>query len=131
MNLNKQSIKDKIIFIFYINVDGLSKQQARQGLNYFKQYYSLEKDYHDIIQFFLPIKEGETRIEMLNPGGINDNNSQEILDKLEEINDNLLAQCHTSCYHNSILFNYTLSYITTIIIQHIIHFFLCMNLHIS
>jgi len=88
MNSNKKSIKDQIIFVFYLNVNGLTRQQADSQLYEMIQNYSLIKDYTDVVQFFLPIKEGDSRIEMLNPGSINDNTYPELLEKLDDINEN-------------------------------------------
>lgn len=83
---SKVSSDDKTILIFYINVDGLSPQKSQQYI------YDIMKDYNcnsDIVHYFLPVRNQETKVECVNPKLITDSEFQEIKDRLDKYNENL------------------------------------------
>ena len=95
LNINKQSIKNKIIFIYYINVGNLSNVRAQSHMNDMMNMMSITNDYSDVIEYFIPVVDQETKIEMLNPS-LNCNNTEEIVKKLEELNETykMLVETH-------------------------------------
>lgn len=54
---------DKIILAYYINIGSMSSEETQQVM---KNFQNEIKD-PEMIQYFIPIREGETRIECVYP----------------------------------------------------------------
>jgi hypothetical protein len=54
-----------LILCFYINVDGLTPAQAEEILTQLMQRYKLDIPGYHIEQIWLPIKEGDSRVECI------------------------------------------------------------------
>lgn len=84
MELNLQNP----IFVFYINVDGMSRQRAEEEFAKLNAYMS----YENITKWIVPIKHGDSKVELIwqgskysnNPGNLKSNNTQDLV---EHIND--------------------------------------------
>ena len=72
---------EQMILVFYINVDGITRQQAEQGL------YHLSKTKHPegSIQYFLPVKNQPTKVECINPKMVTEEQYETMKKELEEI----------------------------------------------
>jgi 5-bromo-4-chloroindolyl phosphate hydrolysis protein len=71
-----------LILVFYINVGNMSYSDVSNFMEKFiKQIKSDIKEY--ITHYIIPIREGDTRLECLNPIRISDDDYQKIQEKLE------------------------------------------------
>lgn len=69
--VSHQKEKDEIFMIFYINVDGLTRQQSEEQLSYLTKEYEAVKSIYDIKQIWFPVKDQPTKLEIVNPKLIN------------------------------------------------------------
>lgn len=58
---------DKIILVFYIYVGDLSEIQVEELLDELKSNYFGEWENENTIAYWIPINEGDTRVECINP----------------------------------------------------------------
>ena len=58
--------KDKLILVFYINIDGLSNSYGTEYMEQIKKYLENSLD-ESILYYFIPIKNHESKVECLNP----------------------------------------------------------------
>jgi len=72
---------EQMILVFYINVDGMSRQQAEEGIYQF----SKVKHPEGSIQYFLPVKNQPTKVECINPKMITDEQYENMKKELEDI----------------------------------------------
>jgi hypothetical protein len=78
------------IFVFYINVDGMTRQRADEELAKLNAYMS----YDNITKWIMPIKNGDSRVELIwqgsrysqNPGNLQTDNIKNVID---HVNDTL------------------------------------------
>jgi len=86
--------KELIILAYYINISGFSRQQAEQLIvNIMEQNENMYDDVSDtktIKHYYVPIEEGQTRIECIYPFNNNSNNGlDEDLVKLYRLISNI------------------------------------------
>ena len=65
-------MKELLIIVYKINVQGLSHRQAQQQLHVFMQHYNLSndeelKEKYTIREIYLPITEGQTDVKIIYP----------------------------------------------------------------
>jgi hypothetical protein len=58
---------DKIILVFYIYVGDLSGTQVEELLDELKSHYFGEWENENTLAYWIPINEGDTRVECINP----------------------------------------------------------------
>jgi hypothetical protein len=75
---------DNPIFVYYINVDGLSRQRADELIRQVKDTWS----YSNIVTWIVPRDQGETKIECVYDGRIRER-SEELKELIEEINEKI------------------------------------------
>jgi len=81
-------MKDKLILIYYINVKGLSSLEAAEKRMRFSQTLRLD----GVIQQFIPITDGVTKVECINPILCEEKTYSEIKERLERISKELDKQ---------------------------------------
>lgn len=77
---------EKIILVFYISIEGMSLTKAEDFLSKIVEKSKTNQE-DNIISYYIPIKNGETRIECLNPKLISEEdytNIKNILDKTKQ-----------------------------------------------
>lgn len=82
--------KDKLILVYYVQVGSMSIESAKRYLLELQKTFSpKDNDYYCI--FIVPIKNGDTKIECLNPRIIKEDDelANEVLSKLEEAKNKL------------------------------------------
>ena len=86
-------IMDKIILIFYIDIGGLSRQRAQEGLNSIAKMLEKDAENEPILTFIMPIKNGDSRVECINPKLVSEEeygNAKEVLERNQKTLDDLL-----------------------------------------
>jgi len=73
---------DNPIFAYYINVDGLSRQNADEQIQKLSDIFK----YKNVTTWIIPRREGETKIECVYDGRIKER-SEELKSLIEEINE--------------------------------------------
>jgi hypothetical protein len=77
------------IFVVYMNVDGISRQRADELFADLSNYMS----YQNITKWIIPIKNGDSRVELIwqgskystNPGIVNFNNFENLINRFNEV----------------------------------------------
>jgi len=77
------------IFVLYINVDGMSRARAEEQIADLSNYMS----YQNITKWIVPIKNGDSRVELIwqgskystNPGIMNFNNFENLINRFNEV----------------------------------------------
>lgn len=77
--------KEKLILVFYINVDGLTKSQAKESIQEMMNFLETENNDGSILNYILPVQNQETKIECLNPKLLDDENWLIMSQKIENI----------------------------------------------
>ena len=80
------------IFVFYINVDGMSHQRAKEQIAVLSEHMN----YQNITKWIIPIKHGESKVELIwqgsrysqNPGNLS--NIQNVIDHVNEVLENII-----------------------------------------
>ena len=68
----KKKDKTEIFMIFYINNDDLTRQQSEESMyNLMKNYSKNKFKSYDIEYIWIPVKNQETKVEIINPGLVN------------------------------------------------------------
>ena len=84
--------KEKIILIHYINVGNIDGNNVSEMIeNVVKKFSPKEED--NIISYWIPVREGETRIECINPKLVSEEDFTEakrVLDRNQEIVNNII-----------------------------------------
>ena len=81
----KQEINlDNPIFVYYINVDGMSNQSVDEYIYKIQEFWSFQ----NIVTWIVPRREGETKIECVYVGRIKER-GEELKELIEEINDKI------------------------------------------
>ena len=81
----KQEINlDNPIFVYYINVDGMSNQSVDEYIYKIQKFWSFQ----NIVTWIVPRREGETKIECVYDGRIKER-GEELKELIEEINDKI------------------------------------------
>jgi len=73
---------DNPIFVYYVNVNGLSRQRADEMLGQLSSMFS----YKNVTTWIVPRNEGETKIECVYDGRVRER-SEELKFLIEEINE--------------------------------------------
>ena len=77
------------IFVVYLNVDGISRARAEEQISDLSRYMS----YENVTNWILPIKNGDSKLELIwqgskystNPGIINFNNFENLINRFNEV----------------------------------------------
>lgn len=78
---------EKIILVYYIQVEDYTPQRAREILLSVIENVTIKDDnFHNIV---LPIKNGETRVECVNPRFLPESDFQKYKDQLEKSQEEL------------------------------------------
>jgi hypothetical protein len=62
-----EKLDSPIILVFYVNVDSMDEAEIARFMQALQQKVQIEKYTDKIIQYFIPIREGENRIACINP----------------------------------------------------------------
>ena len=81
------SIKDKLILTFYIKVGNLPDRDVKNYIKKVIEDINL-KVYYDVISYYLPIRDGESRVEYISTFQLQSTDIVTIQRKFNEINDN-------------------------------------------
>ena len=84
--------KEKIILIHYINVGNIDVNNVSEMMeDVINKFYLKEED--NIISYWIPVREGETRVECINPKLVSEEDFTEakrVLDRNQEIVNNII-----------------------------------------
>jgi hypothetical protein len=84
--------KEKIILIHYINVGNIDGNNVSEMMeNVVNKFSPKEED--NIISYWIPVREGETRVECINPKLVSEEDFTEakrVLDRNQEIVNNII-----------------------------------------
>ena len=77
------------IFVVYMSIDGMSPQKAEEQISDLSRYMS----YENVTNWILPIKNGDSRVELIwqgskystNPGIMNFNNFENLINRFNEV----------------------------------------------
>jgi hypothetical protein len=83
--MKKEEINlDNPIFVYYLNVDGMSHQSRDEYISKIQEFWSFQ----NIVTWIVPRSEGETKIECVYDGRIKDR-GEELKELIEEINEKI------------------------------------------
>ena len=80
---------DKIILVFYIYVGGLSGTQVEELLDELKSHYFGEWESENTLTYWIPITEGDTRVECINPKLVGPEEYEEVRQEIEKAKSSL------------------------------------------
>jgi predicted CopG family antitoxin len=86
---------DNPIFVYYINVDGLSRQRAEELISQVKDQWS----YSNVVTWIVPRQQGDTKIECVYDGRIRER-SEELKELIEEINEKVDLMSQSSSFED-------------------------------
>ena len=86
---------DNPIFVYYINVNGLSHQSANELINQVKDTWS----YSNVVTWIVPRQQGDTKIECVYDGRIKER-SEELKEFIEEINEKVDLMSQSSSFED-------------------------------
>lgn len=75
---------DNPIFVYYINVDGMSHQHANEVISNIRENWN----FSNIVTWIVPRREGETKIECVYDGRVKER-SEELKELIEELNEKI------------------------------------------
>ena len=84
--------KEKIILIHYINVSNIDGNDVSKIMEEVINKLSLKEE-DNIISYWIPVREGETRVECINPKLVSEEDFTEakrVLDRNQEIVNNII-----------------------------------------
>lgn len=81
--------KDSLIIVFYINVSDVDPQEMPVYMNDIKDNFAKDKA-DDVVEIFIPIKNGDSRVECINPKAVSDNDMLRINTLINELNNKIL-----------------------------------------
>jgi hypothetical protein len=84
--------KEKIILIHYINVGNIHVNNVSEMMEDVINKFSLKEE-DNIISYWIPVREGETRVECINPKLVSEEDFTEakrVLDRNQEIVNNII-----------------------------------------
>ena len=84
--------KEKIILIHYINVGNIDVNNVSEMMEDVINKFSLKEE-DNIISYWIPVREGETRVECINPKLVSEEDFTEakrVLDRNQEIVNNII-----------------------------------------
>jgi len=81
---------DKLILVFYVDISNMSDEEGRGYFEMIKESAELKpEDQAHVISYFIPVLEGGTRIECLNPPSNCGCKNKTFEEKLEKVSDRL------------------------------------------
>lgn len=80
---------DKIILVFYIYVGDLSEIQVEELLDELKSNYFGEWESENTLAYWIPINEGDTRVECINPKLVGPQEYEKVNQEIERAKDSL------------------------------------------
>lgn len=86
-------MKDKIILVHYIAIGNMEHNKAMMALDKFKNQMKAKEE--DVVQYFIGIREGDSRIECINPKLVDESayaKAREALDKAQSEFNKLLNE---------------------------------------
>jgi len=86
---------DAPIFVYYVNVGGLSHQRANEVLAQIREYWS----FANITTWIVPRQQGETKIECVYDGRIKER-SEELKELIDEINEKVDIMARSGSYED-------------------------------
>jgi hypothetical protein len=86
---------DNPIFVYYINVGGLSRQRAEELISQVKDQWS----YSNVVTWIVPREQGDTKIECVYDGRIKER-SEELKELIEEINEKVDLMSQSSSFED-------------------------------
>ncbi len=86
---------DNPIFVYYINVDGMSNQTANELISQIQDTWR----YSNVVTWVVPRREGETKIECVYDGRIRER-SEELKELIEEINEKIDLMSQSSNFED-------------------------------
>lgn len=78
---------EKIILVYYINMYNVDNEKIEYYLGLVKEKIFLQDD--SIIQYFIPIRNGETRVECINPKLVSEEDYKEVKELLDKTKEKL------------------------------------------
>ena len=75
---------DNPIFVYYINVDGMSHQHANELISNIQENWK----FSNVVTWIVPRREGETKIECVYDGRVKER-SEELKELIEELNEKI------------------------------------------
>ena len=86
--MNNENTEHPLILVHYININGMTQENADNMLNDISQNISLySKQYDNLMNFIVPIREGENRVECINPQFISEDEFEDIQEVAQEFKD--------------------------------------------
>lgn len=83
--MQKEEINlDNPIFVYYLNVDGMSQYDINESTSKIHEFWSFQ----NIVTWIVPRREGETKIECVYDGRIKER-GEELKELIEEINEKI------------------------------------------
>ena len=86
---------DNPIFVYYINVDGMSHQHANELIANIQENWK----FSNVVTWIVPRREGETKIECVYDGRVRER-SEELKELIEEINEKVDLMSQSSSYED-------------------------------
>ena len=86
---------DNPIFVYYINVNGMSPQKANEIINQVKDQWS----YSNVVTWIVPRQQGDTKIECVYDGRVRER-SEELKELIEEINEKVDLMSQSSSFED-------------------------------
>lgn len=74
-----------IILVFYVNVDSMDEAEVSSFMQSLQKQVQIEKYTDKIIQYFIPMREGENRIECINPQIVGEDVYQKAMAVVEDM----------------------------------------------
>ena len=84
--------KEKIILIHYINVSNIDSNDVSKIMEEIINKFSLKQE-NNIISYWIPVREGDTRVECINPKLVSEEDFTEakrVLDRNQEIVNDII-----------------------------------------
>lgn len=92
---SKEVDLDAPIFVYYVNVGGMSRQHADQVLAEINEYWS----FPNITTWIVPRQQGETKIECVYDGRIRER-SEELKELIDELNEKVDIMAKSGSYED-------------------------------
>ena len=92
---SKEVDLDAPIFVYYVNVGGMSRQRADEVLAEINEYWSFQ----NITTWIVPRQQGETKIECVYDGRIRER-SEELKELIDELNEKVDIMAKSGSYED-------------------------------
>jgi hypothetical protein len=80
---------DKIILVFYIFVGELSPMRVEELLDELKSHYFGEWESENTLAYWIPVQEGDTRVECINPKLVGPEDWDRVNQEIQRAKDSL------------------------------------------